>query len=721
MSARASVGRRRFLKTTGGLVIGFYVAPRRGLAALQAPAPPKLPDPNAFLRIGEDESVTVILAHSEMGQGVWTVLPMLLAEELGCDWAKVRVEGAPAAPVYAHPAFGAQMTGGSSSPWSELDRYRQAGALAREMLVRAAAEQWKVDPSACRVDSGYVVSGDKRLSFGTLAAAAQKQTPPAEVRLKDRKDWKIAGRPVKRLDSPEKVTGRAQFGMDVRLPGMLTAVLARPPLFGARAKSFDASATRQLAGVVDVVETPRGIAVVAKDTWSAIKGREALTVEWDEGGAEARGTAELLARYKDLARSGEGAVPAREKGDAAAALAGAAKTIEAEFEFPYLAHAAMEPLDATARFQDGVLEIWAGHQLPDLYQAVAAEIMGIDPAKVKLHVMTPGGFFGRRAVTDADVIVEVVSTLKATGAKAPVKVVWTREDDMRGGRYRPMYLHTLEAGLDAEGNPVAWQHRIVGQSILKGTPFEGMLVHHGVDETSVEGASTLPYAIPAMHVDLVTTNVGVPVLWWRSVGSTHTAYSTEVFLDELAQAVGRDPVEFRRALLRDQPRHLGVLNLAAEKAGWDRPAPAGVFRGVAVHKSFGTHVAQVAEISLKDDGGIKVERVVCAVDCGIAVNPDIVRAQMEGGIGYGLGAILKGEITLDGGRVVQGNFDEYQVLTIDEMPKVEVHIVPSTEPPTGVGEPGVPPIGPAMANAVFAATGKRIRILPFAKNDLRTA
>jgi isoquinoline 1-oxidoreductase subunit beta len=300
-------------------------------------------------------------------------------------------------------------------------------------------------------------------------------------------------------------------------------------------------------------------------------------------------------------------------------------------------------------------------------------------------------------------------------------VVWTREDDTRGGRYRPMYVHALRAGLDAEGNPVAWQHRVVGQSILKGTPFEGALVHHGVDETSVEGASTLPYAIPTMHVDLVTTDVGVPVLWWRSVGSTHTAYSTEVFLDELAQAAGKDPVEFRRALLRDQPRHLGVLNLAAEKAGWDWPAPAALFRGVAVHKSFGTHVAQVAEISLKDDGGVRVERVVCAVDCGIAVNPDIIRAQMEGGIGYGLGAILKGEITLDGGRVVQGNFDEYQVLTIDEMPKVEVHIVPSTEPPTGVGEPGVPPIGPAVANAVFAATGKRIRILPFSRSFARTA
>jgi isoquinoline 1-oxidoreductase beta subunit len=357
--------------------------------------------------------------------------------------------------------------------------------------------------------------------------------------------------------------------------------------------------------------------------------------------------------------------------------------------------------------------------MPDLYQQVAAQIMGIDPAKVRLHVMTPGGFFGRRAVADADVIVEVVSTLKAIGARAPVKVLWTREDDTRGGRYRPMYHHALKAGLDAKGEIVAWQHRIVGQSIMKGSPFEA-LIKHGVDETSVEGASTLPYKIPNIHVDLVTTDVGVPVLWWRSVGSTHTAYSIEVFLDELAQATGKDPVELRRSLLEGEPRHLGVLNLAAEKADWGTPPAAGRFRGVAVHKSFGTYVAQVAEVSMRPDGGVKVERVVCAVDCGIAVNPDIVKAQIEGGVGYGLGAILKGEITLDGGRVVQGNFDDYQVLTIDEMPRVEVHILPSKESPTGVGEPGVPPIGPAVANAVFAATGKRIRVLPFSRNDLGT-
>jgi isoquinoline 1-oxidoreductase beta subunit len=502
---------------------------------------------------------------------------------------------------------------------------------------------------------------------------------------------------------------------------MLTAVIAHPPRFGGKAKAFDATAARQVKGVVDVVETPRGIAVVAKDTWSAIRGREALTVTWDESGAEQRGSDRLMSEYKALSRSGEGAAVARQEGDAAAAMTGAAKVVEAEFEFPYLAHAAMEPLDAVARFENGVLEIWAGHQLPDVYQKVGADIMGLEPGQVKLHAMTPGGFFGRRGVADADIIVEVVSTLKAIGAKAPVKVLWTREDDMKGGRYRPAYHHAMKAGLDAQGNLVAWQHRIVGQSIAAGTPFAAGLVKHGVDDTSVEGASTLPYRIPNMTVDLVTTQVGVPVLWWRSVGSTHTAYSTEVFIEEVAEAAGKDPLEFRRALLKDDPRYHGVLDLAALKAGWGTPLPQGLHRGIAVHKSFDTYVAQVAEISIRPDGMPKVERVVCAVDCGIAVNPDIIRAQIEGGIGYGLGAILKGEITLKDGLVEQGNFDGYQVLTIDEMPKVEVHIVPSQVSPTGVGEPGVPPIGPALANAYYAATGKRVRALPFTRNTSGTA
>ena len=679
---------------------------------------------NAYLRIAPDGTVTVLSAHMDGGQGIYTGVATLVAEELDADWSKLQVEGAAGNPkLYGNVTWGGKVqgTGGSSSTSSSWQRYRQAGALARAMLVQAAAEAWAVPAGEVRVAKGVLShASGQSASFGALADRAAQVAPPQEVKLKDPSAWVYIGNDkLHRLDSVAKTTGRQQFPIDVRLPGMLTAVLARPPLFGARATSFDASATRQVKGVVDVVETPRGIAVVAKDTWSALKGRDLLTVEWDQSAAETRGTAELMAEYKRLAQ-GDAAV-ARQDGDVKGALAGAAKVIEAEFEFPYLAHAAMEPLDAVARFQDGTLEIWAGHQMPDLYQAVGAQIMGIDPAKVKLHVMTPGGFFGRRAVADADVIVEVVSVLKATGAKAPVKVQWTREDDMAGGRYRPMYYHKLSGGLDAGGRLIAWRQRIVGQSILAGTPFARMMVKDSVDRTSVEGAATLPYAVPNLLVDLVTTDVKVPVLWWRSVGSTHTAYSTEVFVDELAAAAGRDPVEFRRALLRDHPRHLGVLDLVAEKAGWGTPLPEGRFRGIAVHESFKTYVAQVAEISLKDDGGIKVERVVCAVDCGIAVNPDIVSAQIEGGIGFGLGAILKSEITLEGGQVQETNFDRYQMLTIAEMPKVEVHIVPSTEAPTGVGEPGVPPIGPALANAVFAATGKRVRVLPFSRHEFGTA
>jgi isoquinoline 1-oxidoreductase subunit beta len=718
--------RRQFLvgaaATGAGLTIGFHVPMGPAARALAADTVNPI---NAYLRIAPDGTVTVLSAHMDGGQGIYTGVATLVAEELDADWSQLRVEGAAGNPqLYGNITWGGttQGTGGSSSIPSSWERYRRAGAVARAMLVEAAAREWGVPAREVRVEKGVLSHGSgKSAGFGELADNAAGVTPPAEAKLKDPSAWVYIGNEkLRRLDSVAKTTGAQQFPIDVRLPGMLTAMLARPPLFGATLRSFDASAASQVEGVVDVVETPRGVAVVARDTWSAIKGRDALTVEWDETGAETRGSVELMGQYKELARSGKVAV-ARKEGNAAGALAGAAQVLEAEFEFPYLAHAAMEPLDAVARFENGMLEIWAGHQIPDLYQSVGAEIMGIDPAKVKLHVMTPGGFFGRRAVPDADVIVEVVSVLKATGAKAPIKVLWSREDDTKGGRYRPMYYHVLKAGLDEEGNPVAWQHRIVGQSIVAGTPFESMITENSVDPTSVEGASNLPYAVPNLVVDLVTTDARVPVLWWRSVGSTHTAYSTEVFIDELAEAAGRDPVEFRRALLQDHPRHLGVLNLAAEKAGWGTPLAEGRFRGVAVHESFNTYVAQVAEISLTDDGGIRVERVVCAVDCGVPINPDIIRAQMEGGIGFGLGAILKGEITLDGGRVEQANFDSYRMLTIDEMPQVEVHIVPSTQSPTGVGEPGVPPIGPAVANAVSAATGKRIRVLPFSRHEFRTA
>ncbi len=439
---------------------------------------------------------------------------------------------------------------------------------------------------------------------------------------------------------------------------------------------------------------------------------------WDETTGETRGSDQIMAEYKQLAAQ-PGAV-ARQEGDADAALAGAAKVLEADYEFPFLAHAPMEPLDCVVQLGEGVADIWAGSQIPTVDQGAAAAILELEPQQVRIHTMFAGGSFGRRATPNADMVSEAVGVAKAIGGRAPVKLVWTREDDIQGGRYRPMYFHRLRAGLDDQGRLVAWQHRIVGQSIVRDTPFAGM-IQNGIDPTSVEGANTLPYHVPNITVDLHTTDVGVPVLWWRSVGSTHTAYSTEVFIDELAEAAGKDPVDFRLELLGEHPRHAGVLKLAAEKAGWGEAPPAGRTRGIAVHESFNTYVAEVAEISISEGGAIKVEKVVCAVDCGLAVNPDQVKAQMEGGIAYGLGAVLHNALTLTDGRVDQSNFHDYQPLRMNEMPEVEVHILSSPEAPTGVGEPGVPPIGAAVANAVYKATGRRIRSLPFDLHDLTSA
>ena len=716
--------RRRFLigavATPTSFVVGYYLLGRSARAQDAA----DVANPFAgYVEIGADNKVTVLSAHMDMGQGCYNGIATLVAEELDADWAQIDVVGAAGNPkLYGNLTWGGtvQGTGGSSAMASSFDRYRRAGATARAMLVAAAAEQWKVPAREINVAKGRVThQSGQTATFGELAAKAATMPVPADVPLKDRSSWTLIGNDkLRRYDSLPKSTGKQDFTIDVKLPGMLTAVMIHPPLFGATVRSFDGSKAKTVKGVVDVVETPRGVAVVADNMWAAIKGREQVTVEWDDSKAEKRGSDEILAHYKELAKQ-PGTATARNDGDAAQAFASAAKVLEASFEFPYLAHAALEPLNAVARKNDdGTLEVWGGHQMPDLYQATAAQIAGVTPDKVTLHVMKTGGSFGRRATPDSDVIVEAVSIAKALGWRAPVKVQWAREDDMKAGRYRPMYVHTLRAGLDADGNLVAWHNHIIGQSIMKGTPFEG-LIRNGIDVTSVEGAANIPYAIPNLRVDLTTTDVSVPVLWWRAVGSTHTAYAVEAFLDEIAEAAGKDPVEFRLALLKDHPRHAGVLKLAAEKAGWGTPAAQGRFRGVALAESFSTYVAQIAEVSVAN-GGVKVERVVCAVDCGTAINPDQIRAQMEGGIGYGLGAILKSQLTLTKGAVDQGNFDSYEVLRLEEMPQVEVHIVPSQEPPTGVGEPGVPPIGPAVANAVYAATKKRIRMLPFSRNDLTT-
>jgi isoquinoline 1-oxidoreductase beta subunit len=713
---RYQVNRRDFLRAglaaTAGLTIGCRldgggVAARAGAAGGASLAP------NAFVRVTPDNVVTVIAKHLEMGQGVYTGLATIVADELDADWAQVRVEAAPAdVAKYANTLIGVQGTGGSTAIANSFPQLRTAGATARAMLVAAAADAWKVPAGELTVEKGVVshASSGRRATFGELCEHAAQLPIPKDVKPKEPGAWRYIGQRVPRVDSKEKTTGKAVFTQDFKLPGMQVAVVAHPPRFGATVKSFDATEARAIAGVHDVVQIPTGVAVLAKDFWTAKRGRDALRVDWDTSGAQSKSSDALFAEYRALAA--QPGLSARKDGDAERALGGAAHAVEGLFEVPYLAHATMEPMNCVVRLSSGGCEVWTGEQFQTPDQGAIAALLGMKPEQVKLNMLYAGGSFGRRANPKADYLLEGVQIAKAIGGRAPVKLVWTREDDMRAGYYRPMYVHAVKAAVDAKGQPVAWRHRIVGQSIVKGTLFEKILVKDGVDDTSVEGVRDLPYDIPNIAVELHTTDVQVPVQWWRSVGHTHTAFVTEVMIDELAAAAKRDPVEFRRALLGKAPRHKGVLELAAEKAGWGTPLPPGRARGVAVHQSFNSYVAEVAEVSLRN-GKLRVERVVCAVDCGIAVNPDVIRAQMEGGIGYALSAALHGEITFGkDGAVDQANFDKYQPLRIGEMPAVEVHIVPSTEAPTGVGEPGVPPLAPAVANAVRALTGQPVRRLP---------
>lgn len=716
----ARPSRRQFLigvASTAGLVVGYrLIAANPAIAqAATAQANPF----QAYVEITPENRIVIHSSQFEMGQGSYFGIATLVMEELGGDWAQVDVIGASGnTALYGNLAWGGvtQGTGGSTSMASSWQRYRQAGAAARAMLVAAAAKQWDVPAGEITVASGVVSHASASATFGELATAAARMPVPAGLALKPKEEWtQIGADRLKRYDSAGKTNGTQTYTIDLKMDGLLTAVMIHPPKFGAEVKSFDATKAKAFNGVVDVVQIPRGVAVVGRNMWAALKGRDLVTVEWDDAKAEQRGSDELLAEYRKIA-DGPAAATARNDGDVAAAFAAAASTIEARYEFPYLAHAALEPLNAIARMgEDGVIEVWGGHQMPDLYQALAAQVGGVTPDKVRLHVMKSGGSFGRRAVSDADLVVEAVATARALGWKAPVKVQWTRENDMRGGRYRPAYVHAIKAALDQEGKLVALHDHIVGQSILGGSPFAAM-IKNGVDATSVEGAANLPYTVPNLKIDLTTPKVNIPVLWWRSVGSTHTAYAMETFIDEVAAAAKRDPVAFRLSMLDKHPRHAAVLRLAAEKARWGEPVSEGRFRGVALHESFSTYVAEVVEITFRSGNDFTVDRVVCAVDCGIAINPDQIRAQMEGGIGFGLGAILQEELTLTNGVVDQENYDSYTPLRINQMPRIEVHIVPSDEPPTGVGEPGVPPIGPAVANALRAATGKTIQKLPIIKN-----
>lgn len=715
-----TISRRSFLQTggtlTGGLLISFFIpASAKKLGELATGN--TMFAPNAYLNILPNNTVRIILSHVEMGQGIWTTLPMLMAEELDCDWDKVTVEHAPPGQPFVHTVYGIQITGGSSSTWSEFERYRNAGATARALLVQAAAQKLGVDAASLKTEKGFVIAGDKRISYGELAEAAGKLPPPANVQLKDKKDWQYLGKPTKRLDAKAKSNGDAVFGIDVHFPGMLTAVVAHSPVFGGTVKSFDATAAKAIKGVREVVKIPTGVAVIADHFWAAKKGRDALKIEWNNGAGESFGTISQFDSYKKLAT--QRGIPAGKAGDVDTAMPKTKKQINATYEFPYLAHAPMEPLNCTVKISGNSCEIWTGTQMPGVDQTAAATILGFKPEQVKMNIQFLGGGFGRRATPTSDFVAEAVQVAKASSGKF-TKLIWSREDDIRGGYYRPAFLHQVMIGIGDDGMPAAWKHTLVGQSIVAGTPFQG-LIKDGVDGTSVEGVNDSPYleSIPNYNIELHSPNTPVSVLWWRSVGHTHTAFVMETLIDELAHAAGKDPVEYRRSLLKSK-RHLNVLNLVAEKAGWNNPLPQGRYRGVAVHESFASYVAQVAEISI-EQGQLKVHRVVCAIDCGPAVNPEGVRAQMESGIIFGLTAVLYGEIFFDKGRVKQRNFHDYKMLRMNETPVIEVHIADSTEKMGGAGEPGTPPIAPAIANAIFAATGKRVRKLPLTAADLTKA
>ena len=705
----SSVSRREFLEATAvagaGLVIGVHL-PARDRRGIAYPGPFA---PNAWIRVNPDESVLVIVDRSEMGQGVATSLPMLIAEELEADWSKVRIEFAPADKAYINPLFGIQGTGGSTSVRAAYTPLRKAGAAAREMLVAAAAATWGVAPSECRAENGVVTHtpSKRRLTYGKLAVKAATVPMPQDVPLKEPKDWKILGTRVPRLDTPPKTDGSAQFGMDVKAPGLLVALVARCPVFGGKVRSFDAAKAQAVPGVRHVVQISSGVAVVAEGYWAAKQGRDALEVTWDEGPTADVSSATITQLFTQ--RAGQSGAMARHDGDAPGALPGAATRLDADYELPFLAHATMEPMNCTAHVRADGVDIWAPTQFQTGAQGLGGAIGGVPPEKVKVHTTYLGGGFGRRF--ELDFIKEALEASKAAGV--PVKLIWSREDDIRNAQYRPACYHRLQAGLDATGQPVAWTHRVVAPSIMARVFPDN--VKNGLDEEAVEGAVAMPYAVPNVHVDYVLTDTGIPVGFWRSVNNSFNAFAVETFIDELAHAARKDPYEYRRDLLGKAPRHLGALNLAASKAGWGTPLPAGRARGIAVHKAFESYVAEVAEVSVDADGAPRVHRVVCAVDCGPVVNPGIVEAQMQSAIVYGLTAALWGEITIDKGRVQQSNFHDYRMLRLGEMPVVEVHIVPSSDAQGGVGEPGTPPIAPAVCNAIFALTGKRIRKLPIGK------
>lgn len=717
MTTSTPISRRGFIKgAAASLVIGMHLPMLVSKKSFASAAAGDL-TANAFVRISQDNTVTVLIKHIEFGQGAYTGLATLVAEELDADWSQMRAEHAPAnVELYKNIMFGVQGTGGSTGLANSYQTMRVAGANARKMLVDAAAKTWGTDANGISVSNGVVShsASGKSAQFGELVEVASTLPMPTDAPvLKTADQFKLIGTDLPKIDTFGKTTGTAIYTLDRYEDNMLTAVVAHPPLFGAKLKSVDDSETAKIQGVVAVKRLANGVAVYASNTFAAIKGRNALKLEWDESGAEKRSSKQLDAMFSEAVK--KAGKPVAVKGDAASVIAKSSNTLDVEISFPYLVHAPMEPLDAVMMSKNGKVTAWFGSQIPTIDQGAIAAVFGIEPANVDIQTQLAGGSFGRRVTANAEFAVEAAQVTKAIGDGIPVKTVWTREDDIQGGFYRPMAKHKIKGGLDDKGKITAWQHRIAVQSIIKGTMFEGMM-QNGIDPSSVEGVNDLQYEVPNLDVTLHDMEVGVPVLWWRSVGHTHTAYAVETFVDMLLERSEQDPIKGRLALLKDRPRERQALEVAAKMAEKAGPTPGGRARGVAVVKSFGSYVAQVAEVSRGDNDMPRVHRVWCSVDCGLAVNTNIVKAQIEGGLGYGLDALMHGELTLnEGGAVAQSNFHDYKVLRINEMPEVEIEIVKSDAPPTGVGEPGTPPIAPAVSNAWRRLTGQFVHTLPFSK------
>ncbi len=715
------LNRRAFLKAGaaagGGLLLSVRLPVSMRDAEAASPTAADRFAPNGFIRIGRDGRVTLIVHKAEMGQGVYTSMPMLVAEELEVGLDQVHLEPAPPDhTLYADPLLHQQATGNSTSVRGAWEPLRRAGATGRAMLVSAAAQSWKVDASSCRAERGTVihVPTGRRVTYGALADAAAKLPVPDTVALKDPKDFRLIGTPAKRLDSPDKVNGKAQFGIDVKVPGMKVATVAACPVFGGKLAGVDESKAKAVTGVRQVVRLDNAVAVIGDHMWAAQRGLRALDIRWDEGPHAALTTADIVQQLETASQ--KPGVVARREGDVVRAMAGAARKVEAVYQTPFLAHATMEPMNCTVHVRKDGCDVWVGTQVQTAAQAAAAQVTGLPLEKVRLHQYLLGGGFGRRL--EIDFIAQAVQIAKRV--EGPVKVVWTREEDTQHGVYKPYFYDRLAAGLDEQGMPIAWSHRLTGSSVT--ARMVPPAFKNGLDPDTIEGAAEPPYTFPNMLVDYVRQEPpGIPTGWWRGVGPTHNVFVVESFIDELAAAAKKDPFEYRRALLAGSPRARGVLELAVEKAGWGKPLPSGRGRGISLVHAFGeTYIAQVAEVSVSKEGDVHAHRMVVAVDCGMIVNPDTVKAQMESGVNFGLGAALFNEITLKGGRVEQANFNNYRALRINEAPVIDVYLVKSAEAPGGIGEPGTCGVAPAVTNAIFAATGKRLRKLPVDSAQLRS-